>query len=719
MKDLILVESPTKAKTLSTFLKGKFEIEASFGHVRDLPKSKLGIDVENNFEPQYEVSADKKKVIALLRKKVKTANHVILATDPDREGEAISHHLYELLKKDAKKSTTFSRIVFHEITPEAIQEALDHPGKINDDLVSAQTARRVLDRIVGYKLSPLLWKKVKTGLSAGRVQSIALRLMVEREREIKKFEKSVYFRVFVILGSSETPESTKKDPGSHVAEAMRDKQARMTPTEFELVEIDGKKIESSTKLILYDGEYKYAQTIFVSEKEVQKLLEQLATATYTVAEVIKKDTKRSPGPPFITSSLQQEASRRFGFTGKRTMSVAQKLYENGLISYHRTDSFNLSNQFLTRARAFVQKEYGEKYLVPTTRVYAKKTKNAQEAHEAIRPTQVSDLAGLKMKASAAVGPDGAKLFDLIFKRAVATQMADAIFESTSVTINGVILGSKATPESDPGQARMTGKNCVFKKNGLVLKFDGFLKIWFYEGEEALLPEYTQGENLLHKSGKSTTHETSPPPRYNDASIIGSLEKHGIGRPSTYASIISTIQDRGYVERVEARYVPTPIGDSVNDFLVANFGDIDDIPFTASMEDKLDDVANGNAQWVELIRDFYTPLAKKLGEAEGADRVKIESELTDKICPKCGKQIAIKYGKFGKFLACTGFPDCDYRATYAEETDRLCPKDGGTIVAKKTRKGRIFYGCINYPNCDFATWKLEEIAKTEEKTATAS
>jgi DNA topoisomerase I len=678
MKDLILVESPTKAKTLSTFLKGKFDIEASFGHVRDLPKSKLGIDVEHDFEPQYEVSADKKKVIAMLKKKVKTANRVILATDPDREGEAISHHLYELLKKDAKKSTTFSRIVFHEITPEAIQVALDHPGKINDDLVSAQTARRVLDRIVGYKLSPLLWKKVKTGLSAGRVQSIALRLMVEREREIKKFEKSVYFRIFVVL------DKTKKEEA-----------------ELELVEIDGKKIESSTKLTLYDGEYKYAQTIFVTEIDVQELLESLKSAAYTVAEVIKKDTKRSPGPPFITSSLQQEASRRFGFTGKRTMSVAQKLYENGLISYHRTDSFNLSNQFLTRARAFVAKEYGEKYLVPTTRVYSKKTKNAQEAHEAIRPTQGSDLSGLKMKAAAAVGPDGAKLFDLIFKRAVATQMADAIFESTSVTVD----------------AEKDKKKYIFKKNGLVLKFDGFLKIWFYDGEEALLPDFEQGEKLVYKSSKSTTHETNPPPRYNDASIIGALEKHGIGRPSTYASIISTIQDRGYVERIEGgRFVPTPIGDSVNDFLVANFGDIDDIPFTASMEDKLDDVANGDEKWVELIRDFYTPLSKKLGDAEGADRVKIESELTDKKCPKCGKPVAIKYGKFGKFLACTGFPDCDYRATYAEETDRLCPKDSGKIVAKKTRKSRIFYGCINYPNCDFAAWKLEDIPKTPEAEA---
>lgn len=666
MKDLILVESPTKAKTLTRFLDGKYEIQASFGHVRDLPKGDMGVDIEHNFEPKYVIPTDKRKVVEGLKSKAKGATRIILATDPDREGEAIAHHLYTILKDNAKKAK-FDRIAFHEITQKAIHEALEHPRTIDENLVSAQTARRVLDRIVGYKLSPVLWKKIRRGLSAGRVQSIALRLIVEREKEIEKFSGKTFYRVFALLS----------------------KQKEKNEIEFELVSIDKEKIEKSEKVNLYDGDYTYKYTTL--DKDFSNTIEQeLKNASYTVTNLIQKDTKRSANPPFTTSTLQQEAFRRLSFSSKKTMSVAQRLYEEGFITYHRTDSFNLSNDFITSARTYIEKEFGKEYLSQDRKVFKTKSKMAQEAHEAIRPTSTENQ---EQTITATLGRDFARLYMLVYKRAIATQMADAIYASTKIEVT----------------AQKT-KTYIFEANGKVLKFQGFLKMWYYEENDQILPEITVGEILDFLNSRITEHTTNPPPRYNEASIVASLEKHGIGRPSTYAPIISTLYTRQYIEREEGRITPTSIGVAVSDFLVKNFSNIDDIPFTSSMEDSLDMVAEGKEKWEKVLKDFYSPFEKTVEEAEGKERIKIEDEMTDKKCPKDGGQIVIKRGKFGKFYACTNFPACNYTAPYVEETNYICPKDGGQVIVKKTRKGRNFFGCSNYPKCDFAVWNKQQLEK---------
>ncbi len=674
MKDLILVESPTKAKTLTRFLKGKYEIQASFGHIRDLPKGNLGVDVEHNFEPKYVIPTDKRKVVEGLKSKVKDASRIILATDPDREGEAIAHHLYELLKEKAKKDVPFERIVFHEITEKAIQEALEHPRTIDENLVSAQTARRILDRIVGYKLSPVLWKKIRRGLSAGRVQSIAVRLIVEREREIEKFEQKTYYRVFVVL--------------------TKDKHE----IQFELVKIDGEKIGKQEKINLYDGDYTYKFTTFDKDK-ADTIQKELIKNVFSVTDLIQKDTKRSPNPPFTTSTLQQEAYRRLSFSSKKTMSVAQRLYEEGFITYHRTDSFNLSNDFIANTRGHVEKEFGKEYLSDQTRVYKTKSKLAQEAHEAIRPTSVVSK---EDEIAQTLGKDFARLYNLIYKRAVATQMADAVYASTKIEVT-----------------TKNGHTCTFEANGKVLKFAGFLKLWFYEENDQILPEITVGETLAYQNANVTEHTTNPPPRYNEASIIASLEKHGIGRPSTYAPIISTIYLRQYVEKDEGRIIPTSIGIAVNDFLVKNFSNIDDIPFTSSMENELDEIAQGDKKWENVMKEFYTPFEKHVQEAEGKERVAVQDEPTDKKCPQCGGDVVIKRGRFGKFYACSNFPDCKYTAPYVEETNYTCPKCGGNVIMKKTKKGRSFFGCSNYPNCDFAVWNKQQLEKEIEKKNNAA
>jgi len=671
MKDLILVESPTKARTLNSFLQGAYDIEASMGHIQDLPKSKIGVDIEHKFSPEYTIADEKKEVLNKLLSKAKKAKLVILATDPDREGEAISYHLYKLLKEEIG-GKTFRRIVFHEITKEAIDEALEHARDIDMNLVSAQTARRVLDRIVGYKLSPLLWKKVRRNLSAGRVQSVALRLIVEREREIEKFKKEGYVRIFVSLVGGE-----KK------------------VVEFELIQINEDKVEVTTKIQLYDGEYTYAKTILNAAK-AQAILEELKTISYTVTDVQKKDTKRSPYGPFITSTLQQEAARRLFFPSRKTMNLAQKLYEEGFITYHRTDSYNLSAQFISRARAFIEKEFGQKYLSDSPRVFKTKSKVAQEAHEAIRPTKVERLEVARKRVADILGREAVRLFELIYKRALVTQMADALFESTTVLV----------------EAKGKSDTYIFKVSGSILRFDGFLKLWFVEENENLLPAFIVGEKLKYEDGKITEHETNPPPRYTEASLIGALEKNGIGRPSTYASIVNTITDRAYVEKKENRFVPTGVGTSVNDFLVKNFSDIDDIPFTAEMEDKLDKIANGELKYAPMMEEFYSPFEKQLEKAADVDRVEVPTEKTDKKCPKCDADVVIRMSRFGKFLSCSRFPDCDYKASYAEEINFTCPRDGGKVVAKRTRKGRVFYGCSNYPKCDFAVWKLTDLQNGE-------
>ncbi|CAN5133656.1 type I DNA topoisomerase [soil metagenome] len=674
---LVIVESPTKAKTIGKFLGKDYEIKFSMGHVMDLPKSKLGVDTKDNFKPQLEVVPGKEKVIAELRKLAKSATQIILATDPDREGEAISANIKELLEGTGKTKLyqgKFKRVVFHEITEEAIKEAFLASRDVDENLVNAQVARRILDRLVGYKMSPLLWKKVRRGLSAGRVQSVALRLIVEREREIEKFAKENYFTVHALL-----------------QKAAKETKAGV---EFELIEIDQKKIEVQNKFALYDGEYKISKTTITEQQQVDQVLADIKTKQLVVADVIEKESKRSPQPPFTTSTLQQDASRRFGFPGKRTMSLAQKLYEEGYITYHRTDSVTLSPVAVKAIREYVTKAYGEKYVPVTNRQFAGKQKLAQEAHEAIRPTKVAVL-GKTVEQD--LGKEYAKLYDLIWRRSVASQMSDALIQSTSVLVD--------SPKTESGHMYR------FKTNGSVLVFEGFLKINPQALTDTKLPQYTAGENLDTKDVRAELHETPPPPRYNDASLIGALEEKGIGRPSTYASIISTIVDRTYVERLERRFAPTSIGAAVNDFLVTNFSSIDDIPFTAQMEDDLDEVANGKKEWEKMMKEFYTPFEKKLIEVEGADRIKIAVEDTGVLCPECKEgNLVVRTGKFGKFISCARFPECKFTKPLVKETDMLCPTDGGKIIIKKTRKGRNFFGCENYPTCTFAAWKMEDIKK---------
>jgi DNA topoisomerase I len=657
---LVIVESPTKARTIGKFLGPDYNIKASMGHVIDLPKSKLAIDVEHDFKPLYEQVLEKKQIIQDLKTAAKSADSIILATDPDREGEAIAAHVAGML---GDKKGEFKRIVFHEITKEAIEEALKNPRGIDKNLVDAQTARRVLDRLVGYKLSPLLWKKVRRGLSAGRVQSIALRLIVEREREIEKFGKEKYWTISTILAKEKEQ------------------------TEFELIEINGEKIEIAKTYDLYDGQYKIAKTIIDNLSRAQEIAADLKTKEFKVSDVLQKETKRSPAAPYTTSTLQQDASRRLGINGKRTMSLAQKLYEEGYITYHRTDSVTISSAATSAIISFIKKEYGDKYVPVKLRVYFVKQKLAQEAHEAIRPTKAYVLA---KDVSGDLGGAYGKLYDLIWKRAVASQMSDAILEATTVMA-----------DANPYKLKATGS---------VLVFDGFLKVNPLGISDNKLLRFVKEEKLNLVDVLAKEHETMPPPRYNDASIIKTLEEKGIGRPSTYATIISTIEYRGYIERTEGRFSPTSIGIAVNDFLVTNFSDIDDIPFTAEMEDELDQIADGKLQWEPMMKNFYTPFEKKLIEVEGAQRIKIAVEETAEKCPLCQAGLVIRTGRFGKFLACSTFPKCKFTKAFVEDTGFKCPKDGGQIIVKKTKKGRKFYGCSNYPKCTFAAWKLENAKK---------
>ncbi|MEN9407894.1 MAG: hypothetical protein RLZZ455_1110 [Candidatus Parcubacteria bacterium] len=680
MKNLVIVESPTKAKTIGKFLGKEYEIKFSMGHVMDLPKSKLGVDFEHDFTPLLEVVADKKLIISELKKLTKGADSVILATDPDREGEAIASNIQDLLRADNKgKDITFQRIVFHEITEAAVREALTKPRTVDTNLVDAQVARRVLDRLVGYQISPILWQKVRRGLSAGRVQSVALRLLVEREREIEKFKKEKYFSIHALL-KKETKESA---------------------VEFLLIEIRGEKIDTQQKFTFYDGEYTVSKTTLLTPDVTDGIIADLEKKKFVVADVLQKETRRFPQPPYTTSTLQQDASRRFGYPGKRTMSLAQKLYEEGFITYHRTDSVTLSQTAIDAMRGYVKKEFGENYLPATPRVFSGKQKLAQEAHEGIRPTMMQrELTEIRE----VLGNDCAKLYDLIWRRALASQMADAVIESTTITVD-----AKESISSHDAVYRL-------KTNGSVLKFDGFLKINPQALQDVRLPEFRSGDELQKQSIRKEEHETSAPPRYNDASLIATLEEKGIGRPSTYASIISVLTDRAYVERAERRFVPTSVGMAVNDFLVQNFSTIDDIPFTAQMENDLDEVASGAKEWVLMMKEFYKPFGESLAAVKDAPRVKIETEDTGELCPECVMgNLVIRTGKFGKFLSCSRFPSCKFTKPFVEQTNIMCPKDNGNIIIKKTRTGRKFYGCSHYPNCNFAAWKIEDIkaVKREE------
>ncbi|OGY22177.1 MAG: DNA topoisomerase I [Candidatus Woykebacteria bacterium GWB1_45_5] len=696
-KQLVIVESPTKARTLSRFLGADYKIEASMGHVRDLPKAKLGVDVERDFDPQYVIPKDKRKIVEHLKDVAGDAKEIILATDPDREGEAIAWHVAHIVggiqnaelrskkeknkkKKNSASSTInskFSRIVFHEITKEAILEALKSPRSLDLKLVDAQVARRVLDRLVGYKLSPLLWVKVKKGLSAGRVQSVAVRLIVEREREIEAFKPQEYWSI----------------------EALLRKQKAKSSEQFEasLVKIDGKKAEVK------------------NEKQAKEIVTDLENkdTVWQVADVEQKEVKRYPYPPFTTSTMTQGAANLLGFTAKKTMKLAQDLYEEGLITYHRTDSFNLAPIALGAARKYIKENFGSEYLPPTARIYKTKSKVAQEAHEAIRPT---DVRKQQTANSEQLSKDHQRLYDLIWKRFVACQMAESIYDQVTLDIQA----ARYLPSRQVGKIQDT--NYLFRAVGSVIKFSGWQKVYdrdagqTVEPDEKPVPALAVGAKLDLLKLTPDQHFTEPPPRYTEASLIKILEEKGIGRPSTYAPIISTILERRYVELEERKFRPTPLGAATNDFLVKNFPQEIDVGFTAKMEDQLDDIANGERKWVPIIREFYNPFEKHLsGVFEKSERVKIFPELTDEKCPE-GHPLVIRYGPFGKFLACEKYPEHKYTKQFESEEFRIkneelkklnlkCPKSGDPVILRQTRRGRIFYGCSGYPKCKWASWQL--------------
>ncbi len=618
MYNLIIVESPTKAKTISKFLGSDFKIESSFGHVRDLPRGSFGVDVENSFEPKYLILPKAKKNISHLKELVKKSETVILATDEDREGEAISWHLTEALKLKNPR-----RIVFHEITKRAIEEALKNPRELDMKLVDAQQARRILDRIVGYKLSPFLWTKIKKGLSAGRVQSVAVRLIVDRENEIRNFKPEEYWTIAAELlklkvGNEKFP--PKADP----------------PLAEKVIVANLVKTEVKNK------------------EEADAIVEDLKKAEYIVEKIERKELRRNPPSPFTTSTLQQEAARRLGFTAKKTMFIAQQLYENGLITYMRTDSLNLSQDSINAAQSWLTKELGEKYSSP--RQFKTKSKLAQEAHEAVRPTDPnlparsanSDAGGPARHATPGVAggqmdpnaPNG-KLYDLIWRRFIASQMPQAVFDSTTIDIKA-------------------GKY-LLRATGSILKFDGFLKIWPSKFEEKELLEVKKGEELKLKKINPQQHFTEPPPRYSEASLVKTLEEYGIGRPSTYAPTISVIQERDYVRKDQSRFYPTKMGELVNKVLTEHFPETVDTNFTANMENSLDAVAEGKEKWQDLVGAFWAPFMKNL-ETKYAEvgYQKIERapvEKTDEVCEKCGQPMVIREGRYGKFMACSGFPKC--------------------------------------------------------------
>jgi len=702
MKSLLIVESPTKVKTLSKFLGKNFTIKASVGHIKDLPKKELGVDIENNLTPTYVVIEGKEKVLKELKKAAKSAERIYLGPDPDREGEAIAWHIAEELNGSADK---VFRVEFNEITEKAVTDAIKHPRKIDMNLVDAQQARRILDRLVGYKLSPLLWRKVRRGLSAGRVQSVAVRLVVDREKEIGAFVTEEYWSITAALEGKEPPQFEAK-----------------------LFSIDGEKISIG------------------KEAQATSIVEDLQGKPFIVQKIEKKSRKRSPAPPFITSTLQQEASRKLRFTAKKTMLIAQQLYEGielgdegsvGLITYMRTDSVRVAEEAQQEARSFIRGEFGNQFTPPKPPVYKSK-KSAQEAHEAIRPTS---LLRPPQAVQHTMTRDQYKLYSLIWNRFIASQMSPAQLEQTSVDI--------------------TADKYLFRATGTIVQFPGFMKLYIESGdngkeEEGLLPNLSEGDALKVTGITPKQHFTQPPPRYSEATLVKELEAKGIGRPSTYATILSTIQDRKYTEKIEGRFKPTELGVVVSDMLVDRFSELMDYNFTANMENNLDRIEDGGIKWVDIIMEFYRPFDSNLSNAmETLGKVKPEDIPTDKVCPeghpmvikwgrfgrffacekypehkytepleengagangqgqageeqktdekcsKCGSPMVLKTGRFGRFLACSRYPEC--KTTKALSIGIKCPEDGGEIVERRTKKGKLFYSCNNYPKCTFATW----------------
>ncbi len=664
---LVIVESPAKATTIKKILGSKYKVEASMGHIRDLPKSQLGVDVDNDFEPKYINIRGKAELIKKLKKEASLADKVYLATDPDREGEAIAWHLAHILNIDENSTC---RITFNEITKSGIQAAIKKPRELDKSLIDAQQARRVLDRIVGYKISPLLWRKVKKGLSAGRVQSVAVRIIVDREKEIENFVSEEYWSLDAKL---------------------KEKKA---------------KKEFLTKLVSYKNE----KITISSQKEINEIISKLEDEKYIVREIKTSEKRRNPAPPFTTSSMQQEASRKLGFAIKRTMSVAQGLYEAGLITYMRTDSTRISDEARAMAREKIVEEYGKDFYENR---YYKAKKDAQDAHEAIRPTYV-DKSPVEIKEK--YTSDQYKLYKLIYERFIASQMASALYDTVSVDIEAGDYG--------------------FKANCSKIKFPGFMKVYVEGSDEELeekdvaLPNLEEGEELRLIDLLPEQHFTEPPARYTEASLVKALEEEGIGRPSTYAPTITTILDRHYIEREKKTLYPTELGRIVDGLLRENFKDIVDVEFTAQMEEKLDGIAEGNIKWKQVIEEFYGPFAENLAEVEEKiGKVELKDEETDVPCEKCGRMMVIKLGRYGKFMACPGFPECRNIKPIVQKLENIpCPKCGGEIHIRKSKKGKKYYICENNPSkCDFIAWNgpdkngvitpanLEEVKKKRTTT----
>lgn len=653
---LVLVESPTKAKTIERYLGKGYVVKASMGHLRDLPKSQFAIDVDNNFEPKYINIRGKGDLIKELKKEAKKADKIYLASDPDREGEAIAWHLAHIFDID---SNSDCRIVFNEITKPAIQAAVKDPHSINLDMVDAQQARRMLDRIVGYKLSPLLWRKVRKGLSAGRVQSVTVKLICDREKEIKDFVSVEYWTIGTKLKKGTSPQF-----------------------EAELSQINGKKLEIS------------------KGDQARAIQEKMEACKWKVSDIKERQTSRKAAPPFTTSSLQQDAARKLGFTSKRTMMVAQQLYEGidlgrkgpvGLITYMRTDSVRISEQAQQEAKEYILENFGEKYYPAKANVYSV-GKKAQDAHEAIRPTSAMMV---PQQIEKYLSKDQFKLYQLIWQRFVASQMVPAVFDRLTVTIK------------NDGKAKEVKEEFTLKSTGSKMKFAGFTAVYTMadtNDKDVILPDMTIGDEINLFKVNPVQHFTEPPPRYNDASLVKTLEEMGIGRPSTYAPIIETILARGYVQRISKSFQPTELGDIVVDMLKEYFKDIVDAKFTADLEGKLDSVAVGKVDKTDLLREFYGPFAETLEKADEAiGHVELPVEVSDVPCDICGRMMVVKQGRFGKFLACPGFPECRNTKAILKDTGVKCPKCDGHIVERKSRRGKGFYGCNKYPECDFVSW----------------
>ena len=656
MAKLVIVESPAKAKTIGKYLGNDYEVTASMGHIRDLPASQLGIDVEHDYTPQYISIKGKEKLIKELKSKAKHADGVLLATDPDREGEAISWHLANILGLDPSAP---NRVTFDEITKKGVKEGMAHPRAINIDLFNAQQARRELDRLVGYKLSPFLWKKVRRGLSAGRVQSVAVRLIRDRELEIENFKPDEYWNIDALLN----PQGEKGEFTARLAATA-----------------DGKKLTVTNK------------------QQADGILAALDGRDYTITKIEKGKRRRQPSPPFITSTLQQDASRAFGFSATRTMRAAQTLYEGvdiaghgtvGLITYMRTDSLRIAAEAQAAAKTFIAERWGDNYVCKTARKWKSRSATAaQDAHEAIRPS-MPELTPDEVEQS--ISGDTAKLYRLIWSRFMASQMADCIQDTVSASI--------------------TAGDYLFRASGFRVSFDGFTALYEESTDDAkkketALPPLEEGQTLKLKKLTADQKFTQPPPLYTEATLIHALEENGIGRPSTYAPIITTIVDRGYVEKDQKKLKTTPLGQAVNTVMMEQFPDIVNVKFSADMEKKLDVVEAGQADWVKTIDDFYQGFEKSLEQAEKnmeGKRIKVEDIPTDEICEKCGRPMVIKSGRYGKFVACSGFPECRNAHPLVKDTGGLCPLDGGHMLVRKSAKGRVYYGCSNYPKCNYMTW----------------